>query len=146
MKSEPEGYSIDDLKRDNIEPWTGVRNYQVRNMLRDDFKKGDCALFYHSNTGKETGVVGEMKVVKTAYPDLTQFDKNSKYFDPKATLENPRWFCVDVKFVKKFPTVITLAEMKLDPALANFPVLKQGSRLSVMPIAEKDYRHIISLS
>jgi len=143
MKSEPEGYSIDDLKRDKIEPWTGVRNYQVRNMLRDDFKIGDKALFYHSNAGKETGVVGEMKVVKVAYPDPTQFDKKSKYFDPKATFENPRWFCVDVKFVKKFPHTITLAEMKLDPALANLPILKQGSRLSIVPVTQKDFEYII---
>lgn len=145
MKSEPEGYSIDDLKRDKIEPWTGVRNYQVRNMLRDQIKKGDMALFYHSNAGKETGVVGEMKVVKAAYPDPTQFDVTSKYFDPKATQENPRWFCVDVQFVKRFRTVITLAEMKLDPALVNLPVLKQGSRLSIMLISENDYQHIVSL-
>lgn len=146
MKSEPSCYSIDDLKNDKKEMWDGVRNYQVRNMMRDDMKKGDRAFFYHSNAGNETGIVGEMEVVSKAYPDPTQFDKKNEHFDPKSEKDNPRWLCVDVKFIKKFPAVIRLSELKLDPKLSGMPVLKKGNRLSVMPISKKHYEYIIELS
>ncbi len=146
MKSEPESYSIDDLKRDKIEPWSGVRNYQVRNMMRDQMQKGDMALFYHSSAGKETGVVGVMKIAKNAYPDPTQFDPKSIYFDAKSTNENPRWLCVDVKFVKKFSRIITLTELKQQFFLGDLPILKQGSRLSIVPLTDKQFEFILSLA
>lgn len=144
MKSEPECYSIDDLRRDNIEMWDGTRNYQVRNMMRDDIKMGDMVLFYHSNAGKETGVVGEMEIVREAYPDPTQFDPKSDHPDPKSDPDNPRWLAVDVKYLRQFP-VVTLQEMKIDPALEGMTVLQKGNRLSVMPITKKQYEYISKL-
>lgn len=146
MKSEPESYSIDNLKRDKIEPWSGVRNYQVRNMMRDQMQKGDMALFYHSSAGKETGVVGVMKIDKNAYPDPTQFDPKSIYFDEKSSPENPRWLCVDVKFVKKFSRIITLIELKQQKFLGDLPILKQGSRLSVTPLTTEQFDLIVALA
>ena len=125
MKSEPDCYSIDDLKKDKVEMWDGTRNYQVRNMMRDDMKVGDMALFYHSNAGDETGVVGTMKIVKEAYPDPTQFDPKSDHPDPKSDPENPRWLCVDVKFQSKLKQPITLKELKLDPKFADMPVVQK---------------------
>ena len=146
MKSEPDCYSIDDLRRDKVEMWDGTRNYQVRNMMRDEMKKGDKALFYHSNAGHETGVVGEMEIVKEAYPDPTQFDPKSDHPDPKSDPNDPRWLCVDVKFQNKFPRPITLSEMKLDPKLEGMTVLKKGNRLSVMPVAKKHFDRVIKLA
>lgn len=145
MKSEPDCYSIDDLKRDKVEMWDGTRNYQVRNMMRDDMKVGDMALFYHSNAGDETGVVGTMKVVKEAYPDPTQFDPKSDHPDPKSDPENPRWLCVDVQFQSKFKNVVTLKELKLDPKFAGMPVIQKGNRLSVMPIKKAHYDRVVKL-
>ncbi len=144
MKSEPSCYSIDNLKKDGVEPWDGIRNYQARNMIRDDMKMGDRALFYHSNT-KEIGVVGTMKIVKEAYPDPTQFDPHSEHPDPKSDPENPRWFCVDVQFESKFPKVVSLAEIKNDPAFVDMPLVKKGNRLSVMPITKKHFEAIVKL-
>ena len=143
MKSEPEEFSIDDLKNVKVEPWDGVRNYQVRNMFRDDFKVGDRALFYHSNAGDETGIVGEMEVASEAYPDPTQFDPKSAHPDPKSDPENPRWLLVDVKFKKKFKNPIYLKDLKLDPKFADMTVLRKGNRLSVMPVAKKHYDQIL---
>ena len=126
--------------------WDGCRNYQVRNFMRDTMQVGDKALFYHSNAGNETGVVGEMKIASKAYPDPTQFDPKSEHPDPKSDPENPRWLCVDVQFVRKLPRVVTLAELKLDPQLEGMPVLQKGNRLSVMPISAQHYDRVISLS
>ena len=109
MKSEPEDYSIDDLKRDGREPWDGIRNYQARNMMRDDMRIGDKVFFYHSNC-KEPGIVGISSVASEPYPDPTQFDPESKYFDPKSDTDNPRWMLVDVEFVRKLKKSITLAD------------------------------------
>jgi len=145
MKSEPSDYSIDDLKRDKIEPWDGVRNYQVRNMMRDDMQVGDIALFYHSNT-QEIGVVGVMKIVSKAYPDPTQFDPKSLHPDPKSDPDNPRWLCVDVRFMRKFPRIVSLSEIKECKSLADMRLVQKGNRLSVMPINKKHFDKIISLS
>lgn len=145
MKSEPNSYSIDNLQQDKIEPWDGVRNYQVRNMMRDEMQIGDKALFYHSNAGKETGVVGEMEIYSNAYPDPTQFDPSSEHSDPKSDPNNPRWLLVDVRYKNTFKRPVTLSEMKIDPKLEGMPALKKGNRLSIMPIQQKHYDYIVTL-
>lgn len=146
MKSEPSCYSVDDLKKDTIEKWDGTRNYQVRNMIRDEMEVGDYALFYHSNAGKETGVVGIMQVHSQPYPDPTQFDPRSEHPDPKSDPENPRWFCVDMKFVEKLPRLVSLQEIKLDPKFEQLPLVKKGNRLSVFPIKKVYFNKIVALS
>ena len=146
MKSEPGCYSIDDLQRDQVEMWDGVRNYQVRNMMRDDMKQGDLALFYHSNAGAETGVVGVMKIVREAYPDPTQFDPKSEHPDPKSDPANPRWLCVDVEYQDTFPRIVTLAELKTEKTLAKMSLLRKGNRLSVMPVTKAEFTHIGNLA
>ncbi len=143
MKSEPEEYSITDLKRDTREPWDGIRNYQVRNMMRDDMRVGDRALFYHSNAGKETGVVGVMKIASEAYPDPTQFDPQSAHPDPKSDPENPRWLCVDVVYEGTLPRVVTLQELKTYKTLSAMRLLQKGNRLSIMPIKQSEFDFII---
>ncbi len=115
-------------------------------MMRDQMQKGDMALFYHSSAGKETGVVGVMKIAKSAYTDATQFDPKSIYFDEKSSPENPRWLCVDVKFVKKFSRIVTLTEIKQQKVLEDLPILKQGSRLSIVPLTDKQFEFILSLA
>ena len=143
MKSEPEAYSIDMLARDKTAPWTGVRNYQARNFMRDQMAKGDKVLFYHSSCD-EPGIVGIAEVCKLAYPDETQFDRKSDYFDPKATRDNPRWLHVDVKFVKK-TRVISLDELRTHKALANMRVLARGNRLSITPVDPAEWEYISKL-
>lgn len=145
MKSEPTEYSIDDLKQAKTGMWDGVRNYQVRNMMRDDMNVGDVGLFYHSNA-KEIGVVGEMMIVSKAYPDPMQFKKTDKHYDPKSKKEDPRWLCVDVKFKKKFSRTVTLDEMKGEKKLTKMRLLQKGNRLSVIPITKAEYEHIVSMS
>ena len=140
MKSEPEAYSIDMLARDKTAPWTGVRNYQARNFMRDQMAKGDKVLFYHSSCD-EPGIVGIAEVCKLGYPDETQFDRKSDYFDPKATRDNPRWLHVDVKFVKK-TRVISLDELRTHKALANMRVLARGNRLSITPVDPSEWDYI----
>lgn len=146
MKSEPDCYSIDDLKTEKRAMWDGVRNYQVRNMMRDDMQVGDEALFYHSNSGDETGVVGVMRVVKGAYPDPTQFDPKSEHPDPKSDPDNPRWLVVDVRFVRKLPRTVTLQEIKQDEKLSKMVVAQKGSRLSVTPVKKTEFDRIITLA
>jgi predicted RNA-binding protein with PUA-like domain len=143
IKSEPDAYSIDDLKRDRKTPWTGVRNYQARNFMRDQMKPGDRAFYYHSNCD-EPGIVGIAEVASTAYPDETQFDRKSKYYDPTATREEPRWLHVDFKFVKKIPPV-TLDELRRHKALANMRVLARGNRLSITPVDPAEWEYIMNL-
>lgn len=144
MKSEPETFSIDDLKKVKVEPWDGVRNYQARNMMRDQMKKGDQIFFYHSNC-EVPGIVGVMKVEKEGYPDNTAFDPEAKYYDPKSSEDNPRWFMVDVKFVKKFNRTISLTELKEQKALAEMPLVRKGNRLSIMPVEKDQWEHILSM-
>jgi len=146
MKSEPNELSIDDLKRAKREKWHGIRNYQVRNMMRDVMKKGDLALFYHSNAGKEIGVVGVMEIVKEAYGDVTQFDAENKYYDAKSDLANPRWLCVDVKFVQKFARQVTLNEIKSNKFFADLPLVKKGNRLSVVQIKKTHFDKLVLLA
>ena len=144
IKSEPECYSIDDLKRDKIGVWDDIRNYQARNYLRDEVKKGDVAFFYQSSAAV-IGIVGVATIVQEAYPDQTQYDKNSEGYDAKATKENPRWFAVNVKFKEKFKAPLTLSELKNDPAFSGMMVTQRGSRLSVQPVSEKHAQRILKL-
>lgn len=146
MKSEPEAYSIDQLQKDGITTWDGVRNYQVRNMLRDDFSAGDKALFYHSNAGKETGVVGIMEVVGELVVDSLQFDPKSEYFDSRSKQDNPTWVTRQVVFKEKFPRVVTLSEIKANESFRHLPLVQRGSRLSVMPLVKKDFDSMCKLA
>ncbi len=140
MKSEPDEYSIDDLARDQQSAWYGVRNYQARNYMRDDMQIGDGVLFYHSSC-PEPGIAGIASVASAAQPDKTQFDKKGKYFDAKSTLENPRWQCVEVKFVRKTP-LLSLAAIRALPALEEMMILKRGNRLSITPVTAHEWRVI----
>ena len=145
MKSEPGDFSIDDLERVGTEPWTGVRNYQARNFMRQ-MKVGDGVLFYHSNT-EVPGVYGIGEVVAEAYPDPTQFQPRSKYHDPKATREEPRWFLVDVGFVRKLARAVTLQEIRghAGELGEDFELVRRGSRLSVMPVSAAQWKLLLSL-
>lgn len=145
FKSEPDVYSIEDLKRDKITYWDGVRNYEARNFLRDKIKKGDIVLFYHSNCD-EPGVYGICEVVKEGYPDFTQFDPDNKYYDPKSNPAKPTWFMVDVKFLKKFDKPVLLDDMKSNTILKGMRLLQKGNRLSVLPITKMEYEEILKMS
>lgn len=145
MKSEPDAFSIDDLKKVKKEPWSGVRNYQARNFMWKDMKLGDGILFYHSNA-KIPGIAGIAKVASKAYPDPTQFDPESDYWDPKATPEKPRWFLVDVSFQRKFKEVLSLETLKANAEiLGDFVLLNRGTRLSVLPVTHAQWQTILKL-
>ena len=143
MKSEPDEVSIDDLVRDKRVPWFGVRNYQARNFMRDEMHVGDGVLFYHSSC-PQPGVAGLAEVCSAAYPDATQFDPKSKYFDPKSTRESPRWMNVDVKAVRK-TRLLPLAEMRETKALAGMRLLQRGNRLSITPVTAAEWRAVTRL-
>ncbi len=146
MKSEPDVFSIDDLKNrpKQTEPWDGVRNYQARNMLRDDMKKDDLALFYHSSC-EVPGIVGIMEIVKEGYPDPTAFIPKHKYYDPKSKPEKPTWYLVDVKFKRKMKRVITLTELRDKKPLQKMHLLQKGNRLSVIPVTKNEWEYILDL-
>jgi predicted RNA-binding protein with PUA-like domain len=144
IKSEPDAYGIDDLERDGTTPWTGVRNYQARNFMRDLMRPGDRALFYHSNCD-EPGIVGIAEVATPPYPDETQFDRRSRYYDEKATRDAPRWVHVDFRFVKK-TRLITLDELRSHAGLAGMRVLARGNRLSITPVDPAEWRYIMRLA
>ncbi|MEL7312644.1 MAG: EVE domain-containing protein [Pseudomonadota bacterium] len=144
MKSEPDGYSIDDLVRDQREPWDGIRNYQARNFMRDEMKVGDQAFFYHSSCA-EPGVVGIMSIASAPYDDPTQFDPDAKYYDPKSTQDKPRWQLVDVQFEEKFERTITLAELKMNPKLEGMRLLQRGNRLSILPVSAAHWKAILKM-
>jgi predicted RNA-binding protein with PUA-like domain len=145
MKSEPECYSIDDLREaGGPAMWEGCRNYTVRNFFRDDMKIGDLAFFYHSNADP-SGIVGSMEIVSEPYPDPTQFDPDSEYYDPKSPRDNPRWLLRDVKFREKYERVVSLAELKQTPGLEEMLVCRKGQRLSVMPVTEQEWHIVESL-
>lgn len=138
MKTEPDSYSIDDLKRDKTTSWDGVRNYQARNFIRDQMKVGDLVLFYHSST-EPPGVAGLAQISKSAYPDPTAWDPKNHHYDPKSDPAKPAWFMVDLKFVEKFPHLVSLEALRDNPKLKNLLVLKRGQRLSVQPVEKSDF-------
>lgn len=144
MKSEPDAYSIDELERDEQEPWDGIRNYQARNMMRDKMKVGDDVFFYHSSC-KVPAVVGLAKIASKAYPDPTQFDPEAKYYDPKSAPDNPRWMLVEVAFVRKTKRAITLKELKAHPGLSDFRLNMRGNRLSIFPVSKEHWDIVLSL-
>ncbi|WP_425480603.1 EVE domain-containing protein [Arenimonas daejeonensis] len=144
MKSEPDEFSIDALKKVGREPWSGVRNYQARNFMKS-MQVGDAILFYHSSC-EAPGVVGIAEVVSEVYPDPTQFMPKSDYYDPASKREEPRWWLVDVGFKRKLKRVVTLEQLKAEAeALGEFALLNRGNRLSVLPVSAAQYQHILSL-
>ncbi|MGZ4960023.1 MAG: EVE domain-containing protein [Methylomonas sp.] len=146
MKSEPEAFSIDDLRSrpQQTEHWDGVRNYQARNMMRDEMKVGDQVFFYHSNC-EEPGIVGIAEVIREGYPDFTAFHPEDKHFDPKSNPDKPTWFMVDVRFVRKLSRTISLRELKLKTQLSDLALLRRGNRLSIMPVAAQDWDFILGM-
>jgi len=146
MKSEPDAFSIDDLRKVGVEPWNGVRNYQARNFMRDGMQVGDGVLFYHSNC-PVPGIVGVAKVTSAAYPDPTQFDRKSDYYDPKSKPEEPRWVLVDVAFERKLKRTIPLDEIKqqADALGDGFALIARGNRLSVLPVTAAQWKHLLSM-
>ena len=144
MKTEPDAYSIDDLMSDGRTAWDGIRNYQARNMMRDDMRIGDEILFYHSSCA-EPAVVGVARVASEPYPDPTQFDRKSKYFDPKSSRDEPRWVLVDIEFAHKLERPLPLAELKERTDLEGMTLLRRGNRLSIMPVEAEHWRRILGL-
>jgi predicted RNA-binding protein with PUA-like domain len=144
MKSEPDAYGIDDLARDKTTNWNGVRNYQARNFMRDQMQIGDQVLYYHSSC-EEPGVVGIAEVCKLAYPDPSQFDKKSDYYDPKSTPDDPRWLNVDIRFVRKIGPV-ALEELRKHKELAGMRILQRGNRLSITPVDPAEWRFVLRLA
>ncbi len=138
MKSEPNVYSIDHLKKDEKTYWDGVRNYQARNFMRDTMKVGDQVFFYHSNA-EPPGIAGIAEVVKEGYPDPSAFDKKSKYFDEKSKKENPTWFVVDIRFKKKFKELLPLEMLRGVKGLSKMPLLQKGQRLSIQPVSPEEW-------
>ena len=145
MKSEPETYGIDHLARDRRTRWEGVRNYRARNFMRDDMRVGDGVLFYHSST-EPPGIAGLARVSSEPYPDPTQFDSKSPYYDADSRREEPRWQLVDIEFVRKFPEVLPLAFLREQKALEGMALLQRGQRLSVQPVKPAEWRHVLKLA
>lgn len=145
MKSEPKSYSIDDFAKEGMSPWEGVRNYQARNFMMKDMRKGDLIIFYHSNT-PPIGAAGLGKIISEPYPDDTALDPKSKYFDKRATEDRPIWYHVDVEFLEKFPRFVHLKEMREEPELSDMMLLRKGSRLSIQPIEKRHYNKIVKMS
>ncbi|MCC7436332.1 EVE domain-containing protein [Candidatus Nomurabacteria bacterium] len=147
IKSEGDCYSIDDLKKDKKTPWSGIRNFQARNFMRDSIKVGDKVLFYHSNGTKEnpTGVYGTAKVSSKPHADMTAFDKKDDHYDAKSKKENPTWILVDVSFVSKFKKPVTLSQIKFEPKLKGIMVAQKGSRLSIQPVSKEHFEFITNM-
>lgn len=146
LKSEPHCFSLDDLKRSpgGVAPWDGVRNFQARNLLRDELAVGDGVLFYHSNI-PEPAIVGLAEVVRGGYPDITACDPHSEHFDPRASAENPIWYMVDVRYRAHLPRPLTRDDLRRHPLLAGMAVLQKGNRLSVQPVTEQEWRAVLAL-
>ena len=147
MKSEPDVYGIDHLRAEKrkTDHWDGIRNYQARNFMCDEMKKRDLAFFYHSNC-EEPAIVGVIEIVREAYPDHTAFLANEKYFDAKSDPDNPRWVMVDVRYKRKFKTPVTLKALKGERALAQMRLVQRGNRLSILPVAAKEWKHILKMA
>jgi predicted RNA-binding protein with PUA-like domain len=144
MKCEPEAYTIEDLERDGTTSWEGVRNFQARNMMRDEMKVGDGVLFYASNA-EPSGVTGLAEIAREGYPDPFAFEAGHKYFDPKSDPENPTWIMVDIRFVERFPEIVPLAALKEAPGLEKMVVVQKGSRLSVQPVTKQEFDTVVKL-
>lgn len=146
MKSEPTCFSLDDLERSpgGTTAWDGVRNFQARNLLRDEIKAGDGVLFYHSSCA-EPAIVGVAEVVKGGYPDHTALDPRSNHFDPRANRDNPVWFMVDVKFRARLPRAVFRDDLRSHPVLAGMVVLQRGNRLSVQPVSAEQWRTVLAV-
>ncbi|MFP4182897.1 MAG: EVE domain-containing protein [Thiohalospira sp.] len=146
MKSEPDVFGIDHLAAmpGGTDHWDGIRNYQVRNMIRDRMRPGDQALFYHSNT-KPPGIAGLMEIVSEPYPDHTAFDPEAKYYDPRSDPDNPRWYMVDVRYIRHLDRYIPLDELKARPELAEMKLVQKGNRLSIMPVTEDEWQTILAM-
>lgn len=147
FKTEPQVFGIEDLRKrpNQTESWEGVRNYQARNFLRDQVKRGDQIFIYHSSC-EQIGITGIAEVVCEGYVDHTQFDPESKYYDPKSSPDKPRWYMVDVKFVCQFPHVLSLGQIKANPALAEMPLVQKGNRLSVMPVKAREWQLLLQMA
>jgi predicted RNA-binding protein with PUA-like domain len=145
IKSESDEYSIADLKRDGKTTWEGVRNFEARNFMRDKMQPGDLAFFYHSNS-KPSGIAGLARVVQVGIPDPTQFKKKSDYYDPTSPKDDPRWRMIEVEFVEQFKEVLSLDRLKEEKALAKMWLLQKGQRLSVQPVAEAHFAHILKMA
>ncbi len=147
FKTEPGCFGIDDLAKcpKQTTCWDGVRNYQARNLMRDEMRVGDIGFFYHSNC-QVTGIAGVVEIIKTAYPDHTQFDPEAQHYDPTSSHDNPRWCMVDVKLIKKFDRLVTLKAMRQHPLLSTLIILRKGNRLSVTPITKQEYKIILDLA
>lgn len=146
LKSEPTAFSVDSLAASphQTTTWDGVRNFQARNMLRDEIQKGDLAFFYHSSC-EVPGITGIMEVVKAGYLDMTQFNPEDEHYDPSSKLDDPRWYCVDVELKRKLKRIITLEELRTHPPLSGLKLLQRGNRLSVLPVAKADWDFILTL-
>lgn len=144
MKSEPDVFGINHLEKLQTATWDGVRNYQVRNLIRDEMRVGDRALFYHSST-KAVGVAGEMEIVSDAFPDPLQFDPKSEYYDKGSTEAGPRWFAVRVQYLRTFPRLVSLTMLRSDPILAQMRILVRGNRLSITGVTKQEFERIITL-
>ena len=144
FKTEPDAFGIDDLasRANQTEHWDGIRNYQARNFLRDQVKLGDKVFIYHSSC-KDVGIAGLAQVTQEAYPDHTQFDPESHYYDPKSTIDHPRWVMVDVKFIEKFSTILPLKKIKTMPEISEVGLVKKGHRLSIMPVNEYEFSALL---
>ncbi|HET7306819.1 MAG TPA: EVE domain-containing protein [Gammaproteobacteria bacterium] len=147
MKTEPNEFSIDDLanRPNQVEPWDGVRNYQARNMMRDEMKRGDRIFFYHSNS-RPPGIVGIAEVYREGYPDTTAFNPEDRHYDSKSDPDAPRWFRVDVRFVSKFQHKVTLDMLRAQPDLVDMAVLRRGNRLSITPVTEREWSCVLKLA
>ena len=145
LKSDVEDFSISNMQKEVRVEWVGVRNYQARNFMRDQMKLGDLAIFYHSNA-EPSGCAGVVRIASQAHPDSTALIKKSKYFEPRATGENPIWFCVDVEFIARFEKLISIGDLRNNPKLADLEILKKGSRLSVTPLSEIHFKEILRMS
>jgi len=146
MKTDPSVFSSEDLRKRprSTDHWEGVRNYQARNYMRDEMRKGDRVLFYHSQCA-DPGVVGVAEITREAYPDFFSWDRRSRYYDPKSTPEHPRWFMVDVTWIRAFRRTVALKDMKANPGLRRMKVIQKGQRLSIMPVTKEEFAIVSSM-